>query len=91
MCHEMNAPAAAILSLVLGRTQFMGSKFGIFGGFGWVRSLISAVEPGFGRVRNSVFPDLGLGSTYIWPNRFEVRIFYRSSTWIRSNPIKHVL
>ena len=27
-----------LLILVLERTQFVGSKFGIFGGFGWVRS-----------------------------------------------------
>ena len=31
----------------------MGSEFGIFGGFGWVRSSVLVGEPGFGRVRSS--------------------------------------
>ena len=53
----------------------MGSKFGIFGGFGWVRSSVLVDEPGFGRVRSSVFPDLGLGLAGFWPNRFEVWAF----------------
>ena len=57
----------------------VGSKIGIFGGFEWVRNSIWVDEPGFGRVRSSVFPDLGLGSTYIWLNRFEVRTFCRGS------------
>ena len=39
--------------LVLGRTQFVGSEFGIFGGFGWVRSSVLVGELGFGRVRSS--------------------------------------
>ena len=39
--------------LVLGRTQFVGSEFGIFRGFGWVRSLVLVGEPGFGRVQSS--------------------------------------
>ena len=39
--------------LVLGRTQSVGSEFGIFVGFGWVRSLVLVGEPGFGRVRSS--------------------------------------
>ena len=30
--------------IVLARTQFVGSKFGIFGGFGWVRSSILVDE-----------------------------------------------
>ena len=33
--------------LVLGQTQFVGSKFGIFGGFGWVHSSILVDGPGF--------------------------------------------
>ena len=37
-------------TLVLCQTQFVGSEFGIFGGFGWVRSLVLVGEPGFGRV-----------------------------------------
>ena len=64
---------------MLGRIQFVGSKFGIFGGFGWVRSLILVDEPGFRRVQSSVFLDLGLGSAHFWPNRFEVRAFWRGS------------
>ena len=32
---------------------FVGSEFGIFGGFGWVRSSVLVGEPGFGRVRSS--------------------------------------
>ena len=32
---------------------FVGSEFEIFGGFGWVRSSVSASEPGFERVRSS--------------------------------------
>ena len=39
--------------LVLGRTQFVGSEFGIFGGFGWVRSSVLVGKLGFGRVRSS--------------------------------------
>ena len=31
----------------------MGSEFGIFGGFGWVRSSVLVGELGFGRVRSS--------------------------------------
>ena len=54
---------------------FVGSEFGIFGGFGWVRSSILVDKPGFGKVRSSVFPDLGLGSAHFWPNRFKVQAF----------------
>ena len=32
---------------------FVGSEFGIFGGFGWVRSSVLVGEPGFERVRSS--------------------------------------
>ena len=39
--------------LVLGRTQFVGSEFGNFGGFEWVRSSILVGEPGFERVQSS--------------------------------------
>ena len=39
--------------VVLGRTQFVGSEFGNFGGFEWVRSSILVGEPGFERVRSS--------------------------------------
>ena len=46
---------------MLGRTQFVGSEFGIFGGFGWVRSSVLVGEPGFGRVLSLFFLDLGLG------------------------------
>ena len=54
--------------------------FGIFGGFG---SLVRggfvvrfwADRSGFGRVRSSIFPDLGLDSAYFWLNRFEIRAF----------------
>ena len=35
------------LQLVLGRTQLVGSEFGIFGGFGWVRSSVLVGKPGF--------------------------------------------
>ena len=31
----------------------MGSEFGIFGGFGWVRSSVLVGKPGFERVRSS--------------------------------------
>ena len=31
----------------------MGSEFGIFGGFGWVRSSVLLDKPGFARVRSS--------------------------------------
>ena len=43
--------------------------------FWWDRSSILVNEPGFGRVRSSVFPDLGLGSTHFWLNRFEFWTF----------------
>ena len=32
---------------------FVGSEFGIFGGFGWVRSSVLVGKPGFERVRSS--------------------------------------
>ena len=38
---------------MLGRTQFVGSEFGIFGGFEWVRSSVLVGELGFERVRSS--------------------------------------
>ena len=51
--------------LVLGwNLQFMGSKFGIFGGFGWVCSSVLVDEPGFRRVWSSFFSRFGLGSTH---------------------------
>ena len=40
---------------------FVGSEFGIFGGFGWVRSSVLVGEPGFGRVRSS---DLEFGEPW---------------------------
>ena len=44
----------------------MGLKFGIFGGFEWVRSSIMVDKPGFRRVQRSVFLELGLGlASYI--------------------------
>ena len=56
----------------------MGLKFGIFGGFGWVRCRSILVEdPGFGRVWCLVFPDLGLGSAHFWLNRFEIQAYWR--------------
>ena len=50
--------------IVLSRTQFVGSEFGIFEGFGRVHSSVLVGELGFGRVRSSVFPDLGQGSAH---------------------------
>ena len=35
-----------VFGLVLGQTQFVGSEFGILGGFGWVCSLILVDKPG---------------------------------------------
>ena len=35
------------IRLEWGRTQFVGSEFGIFGGFGWVHSSVLVGEPGF--------------------------------------------
>ena len=57
----------------------MGSKFGIFGGFGWVRSSSLVDESGFGRIRSSGFLDLSLGSAYLRPDMFEVWAFWRDS------------
>ena len=37
----------------VGSNPVRGSEFGIFGGFGWVRSSVMVGEPGFGRVRSS--------------------------------------
>ena len=86
---------------MLGQTQFVGLEFGIFGGFRWVRSSIWVDEPGFGRVRSSVFPDLGLGSTYFWPKGSKFGHFagfkrVRSSVlvdepgfeWVQIRPVK---
>ena len=53
---------------------------GFLKGFEWVQSLVLVDEPGFGRVRSLVCPDLGLGLAHFWPNKFEVRAF-----WICSN------
>ena len=39
-----------VFLVVLGQTQFLGSEFGIFGGFGWVHSSVLVGEPGFERV-----------------------------------------
>ena len=50
---------------MLGRTQFVGSEFGIFGGFGWVRSSVLVGKPGFGRVRSS---DLEFGELWRTPD-----------------------
>ena len=73
-------PALVFVYLVvLGQTQFVGSEFGMFGGFGWVCSSVLVGKLGFGRVRSLVFPDLGLGSAHFWPNMFEVRAFCRGS------------
>ena len=65
--------------LAVGRTQFVDSKFGSFGGFGRVHSLILVVEPGFRRDRILVFMDLGLGLACFRLNKFKVRVFWRSS------------
>ena len=76
------------------RNQFEGSKFGIFRGFGWVHSSILVDESGFGRVRNSVFPDLGLSSAHFWPNRFVVQFCWKnlgsSEFEVRPDKIKAV-
>ena len=50
--------------IVLGQTQFMGLKFGIFGGFGWVRSSILVDKPGFRRL------GLKFGSSGFGPAEF---------------------
>ena len=59
-----------VFLVVLGQTQFLGSEFGIFGGFGWVHSSVLVGEPGFERVREvqplgfeAVRSSLFLGST----------------------------
>ena len=54
---------------MLGRTRFLSSEFGIFGGFGWARSSVLLDKPGFRKVRSSFFPDLDLDSAHFWPNR----------------------
>ena len=61
---QKNEPSQIALhkfELVLGRTQFVGSEFGIFGGFGWVCSSVLVGKPGFGRVRSS---DLEFGELW---------------------------
>ena len=58
--------AVTLQLVMLGRIQFVGLKFGIFGGFEWVRSSIMVDKPGFRRVQRSVFLELGLGlASYI--------------------------
>ena len=64
---------------MLGQTQFGGSKFGIFGGFGLVRSSSLVDKPGFGRVQSLGFLDFSMGSAHFRLNRFEVRAFWRGS------------
>ena len=51
--------------LVLGRTQFKGLQFGIFGWYWRVHSSVLIDEPGFGKVRSSVFPDYGPGQAWL--------------------------
>ena len=65
--------------LVKGRTLFIGSEFGIFGGFGWVCSSVLVDEPGFGRVRSSVFTELNLCLACFGLNRFHIQAFWRGS------------
>ena len=55
----------------------MGSEFGIFGGLMWVHSSVLVDEPGLGRVRILVFPNLDLGLAHFRPNRFEVWVSWR--------------
>ena len=42
----------------------MGLKFGMFGGLGYVCCSILIDKSVFGMAQSSVFPDLGLGSTF---------------------------
>ena len=63
--------------LVLGWTQFVGLEFGIFGGFGWVHSLVLVGEPGFRRVQSS---DLGFGKPNFWLTWFFSRHYNRVKT-----------
>ena len=53
-----------------------------FGVWAFWRVCISVLvdEPVFERVRSSVFPDVGLGSTHFWPIRFILLGF----EWVRS-------
>ena len=67
--------------IVLGRKKFVGLKVRIFGGFRWVCNSVLVDEPGFGRDRSLVFPNLGLGLAYFWLNRFEVWAFRRGLNW----------
>ena len=48
-----------------------------FGGFWRPQPSILVQEPGFGKIRISVFPDLGLGLAHFYLNRFEVLAFGR--------------
>ena len=48
-------PGDPIISKMCILDGFVGSEFGIFGEFGWVRSSVSEDKLGFGRVRSSVF------------------------------------
>ena len=72
-----NIPTQCQLGEVLGRTQFVGSNFRIFDGFGWVLGLLfgfvwwTQVRKGLSRV----CPDLGQASAHFWPNMFEVQAF----------------
>ena len=61
------------------QTHFMGSEFEIFVGFWWVHSSVLVDEPGFRKVRSSVFPDLGPDLAHFWLNRFKVQAFWRGS------------
>jgi hypothetical protein len=49
---------------VVGSNPVHGFGVRDFWRFRWVRSSILVDEPGFGMVRSSVFPDLGLGSKF---------------------------
>ena len=57
----------------------MGSEFGIFGGFGSIRTSVLVDKPWFRRVRSLVFQDLDLGSACFWPNEFKDQAFWRGS------------
>ena len=71
----------------------MDSEFGIFAGLGWVHSSALVDNLGFGRVRSSVCPYLGLGLAFFRPNMFEVWFWSknRGSLYLYLDSIQHYL
>ena len=67
-----------------GQNDFVGSVFGIFRGFGWVRSSVLINEPGFGRVRSFFFRFVP-GFGFVLAEQVRSLGFLKGFEWVRSS------